>query len=237
MSNWDAQVTMKLHEQLADVYIQLRLDIRGGRNTLYARHHFRRFVLDTWLDSAADKGPFVLMHGDMNMLMSNPRWRPGLGMELRRSGTDAGPARLADRRRPRMDAHRQNLFYTEVGRLVAAIRDRERALQIPPRLSQEWAKMETWCHTAVVIALLSPDLTYDVFWDLVFYQVEEPRSEDPDFRKFYMKAIHPRLTAFMETPERKALLARKEEEQRRFFEDEKEYFNNPCAREIAEEGY
>lgn len=87
-----------------------------------------------------------------------------------------------------------------------------------------------------MIALLSPDLTYDVYWDLVFYKVEEPRSEDPDSRKFYMKAIHPRLTAFMEPPERKALLARKEEEQRRFFEDEKEYFNNPCAREITEEG-
>ncbi|KAM5380828.1 hypothetical protein ACJZ2D_003352 [Fusarium nematophilum] len=46
------------------------LDKRGGRNSLYARHHFRRFVLDTWLDSTADKGPFVLMHGDVLMLMS-----------------------------------------------------------------------------------------------------------------------------------------------------------------------
>ncbi|KND92787.1 hypothetical protein TOPH_02806 [Tolypocladium ophioglossoides CBS 100239] len=47
--------------------------LRGGgaRATLYARHHFRRFVLNTWINSAADKGPFVLMHGDMLMLMSN----------------------------------------------------------------------------------------------------------------------------------------------------------------------
>lgn len=218
------------------------LDIRGGRNTLYARHHFRRFVLNIWLDSATDKGPFVLMHGDMNMLMSNLlfdeeltlvgvldwEWSCVVPAEMLVSPvwlTGGGPEWMLIGK---------NLFYTEVGRLIATTRDRERALQVPPRLSQEWAKMETWCHTAVVIALLSPDLTYDVYWDLVFYKVEEPRSEDPDFRKFYMKAIHPRLTAFMEPPERKALLARKEEEQRRFFEDEKEYFNNPCKREITE---
>ncbi|KAH7118318.1 kinase-like domain-containing protein [Dactylonectria macrodidyma] len=221
-------------------------DTRGQRNTLYARHHFPRFVLDSWLDSTADKGPFVLMHGDILMLMSNllfdddlnlvgaldwewsfvvpaqmlvpPVWLTGGGPEWMLIGT--------------------NLFYNEVGRLVAAVKDRERALQVPPRLSQEWAKLEAWCHTAVVVALLSPDLTYDVYWDFVFYEAEEPRPRDPgfDFRAFYMRAIHPRLTAFMEHPERKALLARKEEEQIRFFEDEKEYFNNPAARQIAGEG-
>ncbi|KAI8648046.1 APH domain-containing protein [Fusarium sp. Ph1] len=220
------------------------LDKRGGRNSLYARHHFRRFVLDTWLDSAADKGPFVLMHGDILMLMSNllfdddlnlvavldwewslvvpaqmlvpPVWLSGGGPEWVLIGT--------------------NIFCTEVGRFVGTIRDRERALQVPPRLSQEWAKMERWCHTAVVMALFSPDLTYDVYWDLIFYLTEEKKSDDADFRKFYMKAIEPRLTAFMETPERKAFLARKEEEQRRFFEDEKKYFNNPFTRQIAKEG-
>lgn len=219
------------------------LDTRLGRNFLYARHQFRRFVLDTWLDSAADEGPFVLMHGDMSMLVTNllfdedlnlvgvldwewscvvpaqmlvpPVWLTGGGPEWMLLGT--------------------NLFCTEVGRLVAAIRDRERALQVPPRLSQEWAKMETRCHTAVVMALLSPDLTYRVYWDLVFYEVEEPRPEPEDYRKFYMEAIHPRLTAFMEPPERKALLARKEEEQRRFFEEEKEHYNNPCVRQLAVE--
>lgn len=89
-----------------------------------------------------------------------------------------------------------------------------------------------------MVALLCPDLTYDVYWDFVFYETEEPRPEDPnfDFRAFYMRAIHPRLTAFMETPERKALLARKEEEQMRFFQDEKEYFRKPFARQIAGEG-
>ncbi|RSL41342.1 hypothetical protein CEP53_012811 [Fusarium sp. AF-6] len=133
-----------------------------------------------------------------------------------------------------------NLFHKEVRGLVAAVRDRERALQARPRLSQEWAKLEKWCHTAVVVALLSLDLIYDAYWDLVFYEAEEPKPEDPDFdfREFYMKTIHPRLIAFMEAPERKALLARKEEEQKRFFEDEKEYFKNPNVGSILlpEEG-
>ncbi|KAM0424496.1 hypothetical protein ACHAPT_010210 [Fusarium lateritium] len=122
----------------------------------------------------------------------------------------------------------------QVRGLVAAVRDRERALQVQPRLSQEWAKLEDWCHMAVVAALLSPDLTHDAYWDLVFYEAEESKPKDPDFdfREFYLRAIHPRLTAFMETPDRKALLAHKEEEQKRFFEEEKEYFNNPTVRSM-----
>ncbi|KAJ4196200.1 hypothetical protein NW759_016418 [Fusarium solani] len=223
-------------------------DLRGGRNALYARHHFRRFVLDTWLDSSADKGPFILMHGDMLMLMSNLLFDDDLTLVavLDWEWSFVVPAQMlvppvwlsgGDTSWMLAGA---NLFYKEVRGLVAAVRDRERALQAPPRLSQEWAKLEKWCHTAVVVALLSPDLTYDAYWDLIFYEAEEPKPEDPDFdfREFYMEAIHPRLTVFMEAPERKALLARKEEEQRRFFEDEKEYFNNPDVRYmlLPEEG-
>ncbi|UNI18238.1 hypothetical protein JDV02_004517 [Purpureocillium takamizusanense] len=221
------------------------LDTRAGRATLYARHQFRRFVLDTWVDSAADRGPFVLMHGDMLMLMSNLLFDEELTLigVLDWEWSFVVPAQMLvppvwlTGGGPDFMLLGKSLFYTEAGRLVAAVRDRERALPPPRRLSQEWAtKMETWCHTAVVMALLSPDLTHDVYWDLVFYEVEEPRSEEPDFRTFYMEAIHPRLTAFMmESPERKALIAR-EEEQRRFFEDEKEYFKNSFSREIAEEG-
>ncbi|KAJ4152248.1 hypothetical protein NW754_004043 [Fusarium falciforme] len=221
-------------------------DTRGQRNTLYARHHFPNFVRHNWLDSAADKGPFVLMHGDLLMLMSNLLFDNELNLVavLDWEWSFAVPAQMlvppvwlsgGDLKWMLLGT---NLFYNEVGRLVAAIRNREQALQVPPRLSQAWAKSEAWCHTAIVVALLSPDLTYDVYWDFVFYEAEEPRPEDPgfDFRAFYMRAIHPRLTAFMETPERKALLARKEEEQMRFFQDEKEHFGNPFARQIAGEG-
>ncbi|RSL92677.1 hypothetical protein CEP52_013680 [Fusarium oligoseptatum] len=195
--------------------VTTRFDLCGGRNALYARHHFRRFVLDTWLDSSADKGPFILMHGDMLILMSNLLFDDDLTLVgvLDWEWSFVIPAQMlvppvwlsgGDTRWMLTGA---NLFYKEVRGLVAAVRDRERALQARPRLSQECAKLEKWCHTAVVVALLSPDLTYDAYWDLVFYEAEEPKPEDPDFdfREFYMKAIHPRLTAFMEAPERKSL--------------------------------
>ncbi|KAH6973808.1 hypothetical protein BKA56DRAFT_645862 [Ilyonectria sp. MPI-CAGE-AT-0026] len=218
-------------------------DMRGQRNTLFARHYFPRFVRDTWLDSVADKGPFVLMHGDLLMLMSNLLFDDELNLVgvLDWEWSFVIPAQMLappvwlSGGDPKWMLIGTNLFYNEVSRLVAAVRDRERALQVPPRLSREWTKSEEWCHTAIVVALLSPDLTYDAYWDFVFYEAEEPRPGEPDFdfRAFYMRAVHPRLTAFMDTPERKALLARKEEEQTRFFEDEKEYFGNAAARQIA----
>ncbi|KAM0415650.1 hypothetical protein ACHAPT_013400 [Fusarium lateritium] len=224
-------------------------DTRGQRNTLYARYHFPNFIRHNWLDSAADKGPFVLMHGDLLMQMSNLLFDNELNLiaVLDWEWSFAIPAQMllppvwlsGGGGDPKWMLLGTNLFYNEVGRLVTAIRTREQALQVPPRLSQAWAKSEAWCHTAIVVALLSPDLTYDVYWDSVFYEAEEPRPEDPgfDFRAFYMRAIHPRLTAFMEeTPERKALLACKEEEQMRFFQHEKEHFGNQFARQIAGEG-
>ncbi|KAH8661725.1 hypothetical protein BGZ61DRAFT_368626 [Ilyonectria robusta] len=232
-----------LAENEFDKSPDIGLDTRGGRNTLYARHHFRLFVLDTWLDSAADKGPFVLIW-DMNMLMSNLLFDEELTLVgvLDWEWSWVIPAQMLvppvwlTGGSPEWMLLNKSSFYTEVGRLVATIRNREQALQVPPRLSREWAKMGTWCHTAVVIALLSPDLTHDVYWHFLFDEIEEAMPPDSDFREFYLTPIAPRLTAFIEPPERKALLARKEEEQRRFFEDEKEHFNNPYARQIIEEG-
>ncbi|KPM39894.1 hypothetical protein AK830_g6678 [Neonectria ditissima] len=127
-------------------------------------------------------------------------------------------------------------FYTEVGRLIATIENREKALQAPPQLSREWAKMEKWYYMAVVIALLSPDLMHNIYWHFLFNEIEEAMPPGSKFRDFYLTAIAPRLTAFIEQPKRKALLARKEDEQRRFFEDEKEHFQNPYARQMIEEG-
>lgn len=59
-----------LAENDLDKSPDMGLDTRGGLNSLYVKYHFRRFVLDTWLNSAADKGPFVLLYGDMLTLMS-----------------------------------------------------------------------------------------------------------------------------------------------------------------------
>ncbi|POR34922.1 Uncharacterized protein TPAR_04858 [Tolypocladium paradoxum] len=46
---------------------------------------------------------------------------------------------------------------------VAAIKHRERVLRAPPLLSQEWPRIETWCHIAVDVALRNPDAIYDVY--------------------------------------------------------------------------
>lgn len=154
------------------------------------------------------------MHGDLLMLMSNPLfddelnlvgvldWEWSFVVPLQMLAPPVWPSG-GD---PKWMLIGTNLFYNEVSRLVAAVRDRERALQVPPRLSQDWTKSEAWCQT------------YDAYWDFVFYEAEEPRPEEPDFdfRAFYMRAIHPRLTTFVDTPERRALLVRKEEEQTRF---------------------
>jgi hypothetical protein len=112
------------------------LDSRGGRNTLYARHHFRRFVLDSWLNSAADKGPFVLMHGDILMLMSNLLFDEDLNLVgvLDWEWSYTVPAQMLvppvwlTGGGPEWMLTGRRLFYDEVGRLATVIRDRELAL-------------------------------------------------------------------------------------------------------------
>jgi hypothetical protein len=37
-----------------------------------------------------------------------------------------------------------NAYNTKVGHLRAAVQEREKALGLPPRLSAEWAPLETW---------------------------------------------------------------------------------------------
>ncbi|KAF7538327.1 hypothetical protein G7Z17_g12659 [Cylindrodendrum hubeiense] len=216
------------------------LDNRGGREALYARHHFRRFVLDTWLESTADQGPFVLMHGELDMLMSSLLFDEELNLVsvLDWEWSCVIPAQMMVAPiwltgcTPESTIIYKGLFYKEVSSLVDAIKDREQALGVPPTLSQEWAKMETWCHTAVVMALVRPDRTYDVYWYFLFGEIEEEISPGYTYSELHSRFIAPRLEVFMESPGRKALLARKEEEQRRFFEAEKRHFNYRWARQI-----
>lgn len=221
----------------------LFMDNRGGRHILYARHYFRRFALDMWLDSHADKGPFILMHGDItqhtnNLLFDKDvnlvgildwEWSYVVPVQLL-----VPPVWLTGSSFDWMMLMRKR-HNEEVKHLAAAIRDREKALQAPPLLSQEWAKMETWCHTAVAVALLNPDAIHDVYWYFLFYELVEPAPAPAKLREFYEKFISPRLAAFMESPERRVLLARKQQEQIQFFEEEKEYFHFPCARQIIKD--
>lgn len=219
----------------------LAMDDRGGRHILYARDDFRRYITDTWLEPQANTGPFVLAHGDLTLLANNilfdqdyrivavldwewscvvpaqllvpPVWLTGSGFEFMLMG--------------------QRWYNAEVQHLVDVIKDREKALHVRPILSQEWTRMTTWCHTAVAVALQNPDMIYSTYWTFLFYHLVAPEPEPEKFREYHEQHIAPRLNAFMKaSEERQAFLARKQLEQARFFEEEKNYFQLPAARQI-----
>ncbi|KAH7157741.1 hypothetical protein B0J13DRAFT_581780 [Dactylonectria estremocensis] len=208
-----------------DKSLNIGLNARGGRDTLYAQHHFRRFVLDNWLDSDKDKAPFFLVHGGLSMLLDKLVFDAKLNLVgvLDWAWSCVIPAQM------------MVPPAWEMSSLVAAITEREYVLGLPPRLSQEWVKMETWCHSAIVMAVTRLDLIHETYWFFLFNETEGKIPWGVDFRCFYKWAIIPRLVAFMELPERRALLARRVEEQRQFFKDEKEHFQMESARRILEE--
>lgn len=85
------------------------------------------------------------MHGDLLMLMSNLLFDDELNLVgvLDWEWSFVVPAQMLtppvwlSGGDPKWMFIGTNLFYNEVSRLVTAVRDRERALQVPPRLSQE----------------------------------------------------------------------------------------------------
>ncbi|RTE75461.1 hypothetical protein BHE90_010074 [Fusarium euwallaceae] len=131
--SYDCDSDMHLAENEFDKLPDPGFELHGVRNALYVRHHFRRFVLDTWLDSSADKGPFILMHDDMLMLMSSLLFDDDLILvaildwqwsfvvpaqmvvpPVWLRGSDASWILIGT-----------NLFHKEVRGLVSAVRDRE----------------------------------------------------------------------------------------------------------------
>ncbi|TWU71423.1 hypothetical protein ED733_001730 [Metarhizium rileyi] len=226
------EALFRLADNELDKSQDTELDLRGGMSELYARHYFRRFVLGTWLDSTANQGPFVLMHGDMVFTMCNLLFDDEINLVgvIDWEWSFTVPAQMLvppvwlSGGSPEWMLIGKTLFYMEVEDLLSCIRNRELALQISPQLSKEWERSVTWCHTAVVAALLGPELIHDVYWHLVFYKTSQEIFHESEYRDFYKRAVYPRLMTFMKSPERKALLARKQEQQKRFFEEEKEYF-------------
>ncbi|POR35731.1 Uncharacterized protein TPAR_04053 [Tolypocladium paradoxum] len=238
---------MWLADNKLDKSPDLILDERGAMSVLYAAHHFKKFINDTWLHGAANNGPFVLMHGDMNLLYSNllfdkdynlvaiidwewslivpaqflvpPAWLTGGSLDFIILGSTSW-------------------FNREVQHLRAAVKDREAALELQPRLSDEWAPMETGNSSPIASALLCPEKAYNVYWDLIF-KAEFPitlKTTEADIIERYCKVIFPRISQFVETSEdRKAFLARKIQEQTEFFEAEKEYFNLLHVRKVLNE--
>ncbi|KAH9906919.1 hypothetical protein F4778DRAFT_723997 [Xylariomycetidae sp. FL2044] len=238
---------MWLADNKLDKNPDLLLDEKEAMSVLYAAHHFKQFINDEWLRDAANDGPFVLMHGDMNVHQGNIlfddkynivavldwEWSMIVPAQLLvppiwLTGTTVDTVVFMTR-----------TFKQEVERLRAAIRDREMALRLPPKLSDEWAPpLDTGESSPIVCGLLHPEKAYNVYWDLIF-GAQFPITggmTDADIMERYCKVVFPRTSQFVESSEdRKAFLARKKKEQIEFFEAEKEYFDLPFTREIMNE--
>ncbi|KAK4237601.1 hypothetical protein C8A03DRAFT_44572 [Achaetomium macrosporum] len=211
---------------------------------LYAAHHFKRFVQDEWLDAAANKGPFVLVHGDMEMVISNLLFDKDYNLVgvVDWEWSRVVPAQLLVPPIWLLGSNldfvliAQDIYNIQVRYLRAAVQEREKALGLPPRLSEEWAPLETWCHTAVSMGLNYPEHAFLVYWDLIFQKVV-PRSWDATEEEDKLRdenEVFPRIRAFLEaSEERQAFLERKIREQLEFFEAEKEHYGFKVPRKIV----
>ncbi|SPQ23038.1 4837031f-33f6-4093-a056-7aec06a8a47d [Thermothielavioides terrestris] len=185
---------------------------------LYAAHHFERFVRDEWLDRSADRGPFVLTHSDMEILMSNLLF-----------DNDYNLVGILD-----FVLLIQENYSKQVSYLRTAIQEREKALGLSPRLSTEWAHLES---CVIAMGLKYPEHAYLVYWDLVFRK-EVPRlrgATEEEHDQQHEKEVVPRIKAFIEaSEERRAFLERKIREQLGYFEAEKEHYGYKKPRPIID---
>lgn len=219
------------------------LEGRGMSQILFASHHYKRFIREKWLEAAGNEGPFVLMHGDLTSMLANLLFDDNLNLVaiVDWEWSQVVPAQMlvppawirgfnADFVLISMRA-----YVKEAHNFLSAVRQRELEMNSPPVLSSEWAKIDTWCHTVIVIALFSPSFSTNVFWDYLFFEMMASRpGKDEDFLDWWRREVVPRLDNFMESsPDLLEYVTRKEMEQRDFFEQEKEYFNLPKARSLA----
>ncbi|KAL2135871.1 hypothetical protein VTI74DRAFT_6470 [Chaetomium olivicolor] len=130
----------------------LGMDEDEPASILYAAHHFKRFVQDEWLNPLANDGPFVLMHGDMELTIGNLlfddnykvvgvvdwEWSRVVPAQLMVFPVCLNAAPLD------FVLLIQDYYNEQVGRLRAAVQEREKVLGLSPRLSTEWAPLETW---------------------------------------------------------------------------------------------
>ncbi|KPM42256.1 hypothetical protein AK830_g4293 [Neonectria ditissima] len=208
------------------------IDIRGGDRTLYASHHFRKFVTESWLEPALDGGPFVLMHGDLDI--QNLLWDDDINLVAVLDWEWSAvvplqffvPSPWLHGNSIDFLCHSQKLYNLEVRSLCNIMRHEEQALGLrcPPELSTEWAKSTRFCHTLVACALLRPEYVFNVFWSFINYHLIgfRPRT-DEDIVKF-KEMTSSQLAVFMQDGDRKDFLARKEVEQKEYVEMEKAYF-------------
>lgn len=146
-----------------------------GKMLLYAARDLRRFVTQEWLDASKEKGPFVLIHGELHNHYSNLLWDKDLKLVgvIDWEWSHVVPVQLftppvwLDNTTVESVCFFQGLIKDELSYLHEAIRDAEAARGGPHTLSTEWHKMQTWSHSLVVSALFRPNDMYDVYWDFL----------------------------------------------------------------------
>lgn len=204
------------------------IDVDGGSGgmLLYAAHDFRRFVTEKWFDASKDDGPFVLTHGDLhnhysNMLCDHDlnlvgvidwEWSQVVPLQL-----FTPPVWLKNTTVDSL-ALNQWLFQKEVRYLLEELRLVEDARGGPRALSQEWAKMETWCHPLVVSAIFRPKDVYEVYW--AFLSNDRFEVDDPQTRaETVVKAVG----AWEKSEHIQTWLKQKRAVQDRYYEEEDAY--------------
>jgi hypothetical protein len=63
----------------------------------------------------------------------------------------------------------QTAYKIQVRYLRAAVQEREKALSLPPRLSEEWAPLETWYVLSPLCPFLSPEIKTAAFSQCVIW--------------------------------------------------------------------
>ncbi|KAK4242895.1 hypothetical protein C8A03DRAFT_39840 [Achaetomium macrosporum] len=220
------------------------LDLRRCAETLYAAHHFKQFVHEEWLDQSANKGPFVLAHGDMDNIMSNLLFGKDYNLVaiIDWDFSRIVPARLLvppiwlyGSQLAGVLLHQKD-YNQRVGRLCAEIQRREEALDLPPLLSSEWVPLETCATPPLSSHLTIPRKSTRCTGTLFSKKWCPSQLRTPTTHGSRdMKKRLPRVSGrFMEaSPELQSFSERKTREQMEFFEAEKGYYGDESPRRIC----
>jgi hypothetical protein len=198
----------------------------GGARLLYAVQDFRRFVTEKWFDASKEQGPFVLMHGDLHNHYSNLLWDQDLNLVgvIDWEFSQVVPLQFLtppvwlDNTTASYSALHPGSLQKEVGFLREALHTVEEARGSPGILSNEWAKMETWCHPLVVSTLFRPNDIYDVYWGFVSWDKFQD-NEHRDQVEVGMRAV----MAWEKSDTVQAWMKEKRVVQDRYYEEEDAY--------------
>ncbi|KAJ4320117.1 hypothetical protein N0V84_006004 [Fusarium piperis] len=161
----------------------------AASEVIYAFHEFyvtqsRRWVR-TLCPPDTDKGPFVLMHGDMTIHGSNLLWDEKLNLvavidwewchtvpvscfipPAWLTGFFPSPIRQM--------CHFEIFHGAQIMGLCESIADRSKALLPQSPLAEEWNRPHREPFLMVVLLMLYPETVDDIFWDFMMYKLFYP---------------------------------------------------------------